>query len=352
MPCSTKNRRRRQGRCPIERPELSLVVPLHNEEDNVLPLYEAVVAALDPAGIRYEVVLVDDGSRDRTYELATGLARKDPRVQVIRFRRNFGQTAAMATGIRLSTGEIVATMDGDLQNDPLDIVDMLDLLHQGYDIVVGWRHKRQDATLRVLPSKVANWMIRRLMRTEVRDSGCSLKLYRGDLIRNVPLYADMHRFIPALASLAGARLAQIRVRHHPRKFGQSKYGYSRIFKVFLDLISIRFLLGFSRRPYAWVLGAAAPAMLVTLTIIGYTFWAGATHQGGVMVPLGVALLMLSLSVFIVTWGLLGLLIAGTGGLNLQNFASVAARLRDVAPRANRLNRDRLGPDSLAPEPTA
>lgn len=348
----------REGRCPIERPELSLVVPLHNEEDNVQPLYDAVVAALDPAAIRYELVLVDDGSRDRTYELATALARSDPRVQVIRFRRNFGQTAAMATGIRISTGEVVATMDGDLQNDPLDIVDMLELLHQGYDIVVGWRHKRQDATLRVLPSKVANWMIRRLMRTEVRDSGCSLKLYRGDLIRNVPLYADMHRFIPALASLAGARLAQIRVRHHPRKFGQSKYGYSRIFKVFLDLISIRFLLSFSRRPYAWVLGAAAPAMVLASAIFAYGLLAE-TPSHSMMVPMGVALLMSSLSIFIVTWGLLGLLIAGTGGLNLQNFASVAARLRDVAPRAIRTvtsrtetSRDRHGPDHLAPEPIA
>lgn len=309
-------------------------MPLHNEEDNVLPLYEAVVGALDPAAIRFELVLVDDGSRDRTHELAAGLASRDPRVSVIRFRRNFGQTAAMATGIRLSTGEIVATMDGDLQNDPLDIVDMLDVLHQGYDIVVGWRHKRQDATLRVLPSKVANWMIRRLMRTEVKDSGCSLKLYRGDLIRNVPLYADMHRFIPALASLAGARLAQIRVRHHPRKFGQSKYGYSRIFKVFLDLISIRFLLSFNRRPYAWVLGAAVPASVMTLLILGYTIWESAVGQS-VIVPLGVTLLMLSLSVFIVTWGLLGLLIAETGGLNLQNFASVAARLRDAGAQPER-----------------
>jgi glycosyltransferase involved in cell wall biosynthesis len=321
-----------EGSLPIERPDLSVVVPLHNEEDSVLPLYHAVLAALEPEPIRFELVLVDDGSRDRTYELAADLARQDPRVCVIKFRRNFGQTAAMASGIRHSSGQVVATMDGDLQNDPLDIVAMLALLHQGYDLVVGWRHKRQDATLRVLPSKVANWMIRRLMKTEVKDSGCSLKLYRGELIRNVPLYADMHRFIPALASLAGARLAQMRVRHHPRKFGVSKYGYSRIAKVFLDLISIRFLLGFSRRPYAWVLGTAAPAMLVGIWLMVLSLWTGAFLHSGFVVPLGVGLLMLSLSVFIVTWGLLGLLIAGTGDLNLQDFAKVAARLREASSK--------------------
>jgi glycosyltransferase involved in cell wall biosynthesis len=312
-------------------PELSVVVPLHNEEDNVRPLYEAVVEALEPAGLRFELVLVDDGSRDRTHERAAALAASDGRVSLIKFRRNFGQTAAMATGIRHSRGEVVATMDGDLQNDPRDIVEMLALLRQGYDLVVGWRHKRQDATLRVLPSKVANWMIRRVMRTEVKDTGCSLKLYRGDLIRNVPLYADMHRFIPALASLAGARLAQMRVRHHPRKFGESKYGYSRIIAVFLDLISIRFLLGFTRRPYAWVLAAAAPAMLLSLWAMGFGIWTGSISQWGYVVSLGVSLLLLSLSVFIVTWGLLGLLIAQTGGLNLQIFATIAARLGDAKP---------------------
>ena len=307
-------------------PELSVVVPVHNEEDNVVPLYEAVVAALEPTGTLFELVLIDDGSRDRTYALAAGLARDDPRVCVIKLRGNFGQTAAMAVGIRHSSGRSVATMDGDLQNDPRDIPAMLALLGRDHDIVVGWRHKRQDDTLRVLPSKVANWMIRRIMRTQVKDTGCSLKVYRGELIRNVPLYADMHRFIPALASLAGARLAQVRVRHHPRRFGQSKYGYSRIFKVFLDLISIRFLLSFNRRPYAWVLGLATPSALLGTLILVNPLLGGGVFTTSPLISHAASLLLFSLSMVLVTWGLIGLLIAETGGRDLQEFAKVAARL--------------------------
>ena len=303
-----------------------MVVPLHNEEGNVAALHQAVVDALEPASIDFELVLVDDGSSDHTPALAADLARRDRRVCLIKLRRNFGQSAAMAVGIRHSGGELIVTMDGDLQNDPRDIPSMLALLRAGYDLVVGWRRKRHDATLRVLPSKVANWMIRRIMRTAVKDTGCSLKLYRGDLIRNVPLYSDMHRFIPALAGLAGARVAQMQVRHHPRTRGQSKYGYSRVVKVFLDLISIRFLLSFSHRPYAWVLGLAVPAAIAGAALVLFGFWQEAALGEDYIVPLGVGFLSLSLSLFSVTLGLIGVLIATTGGLDLQQFAQVAAQL--------------------------
>ena len=308
--------------------DLSVVVPLHNEEDNVIPLYEAVVAALDPAVGCFELVLIDDGSHDQTYPLAIDLAKRDPRVAVIKLRGNFGQTAAMAIGIRHSLGRCVATMDGDLQNDPCDIPAMLAMLGDDYDLVVGWRHQRQDATLRVLPSKVANWMIRRIMRTQVKDTGCSLKVYRGELIRHVPLYADMHRFIPALASLAGARLGQMQVRHHPRKFGQSKYGYSRIIKVFLDLISIRFLLSFNQRPYAWVLKLALPSAIFGLISLLTPIMGASVFTEGPLVSRSVSVLMFSLSVVLVIGGLVGLLIAETGSRDLQEFAKVAARLSE------------------------
>jgi len=307
------------------------VVPLHNEEANVAPLYAAVVDALQSAGIDFELILVDDGSRDGTSRLAAGLAHGDNRVCLVRLRRNFGQTAAMAVGIRTSRGRLVATMDGDGQNDPTDIPAMVALIEAGSDIVVGWRRKRQDSRLRVIPSKIANWMMRRIMRTSVKDTGCSLKVYRGNLIRNVPLYSDMHRFIPALAGLAGARLAQMQVKHHARMWGHSKYGYSRIGKVFLDLISIRFLLSFSKRPYAWVLGLAVPFSAVGVAAILVGFWHAILWREDDVVLLGVGLLAGSLAVFTVMWGLIGLLIAETSASNLQQFARVAAELsqRDV-----------------------
>lgn len=309
----------------LARPELSVVVPLYNEQDNLLPLYEAVVEALAAERIGFQIVLVDDGSRDGTAALGAHLARRDPRVCFIKLRRNFGQTTAIAVGIRQSSGRLVATIDGDGQNDPRDIPEMLARLREGHDLVAGWRRRRQDATLRVLPSKVANWMIRRFLGTGVKDTGCSLKVYRGDLIRNVPLYADMHRFIPTLASLAGARMAQMPVRHRPRQFGRSNYGFSRIFKVCLDLISLRFLLSFTGRPYAWMLSVAAPSLVVGNAFVLLGLWRH-TMELSYVVALGIGVLLLSIPVFTVTWGLVGLLIAQTGGQSLQHFALVATRL--------------------------
>ena len=173
-------------------------------------------------------------------------------LRVVKFRRNAGQTAAMAAGIDHARGEVLITMDGDLQNDPQDIPLFLAKIAEGYDLVVGWRHDRQDHWSRVLPSKVANWLIGKVTGVPIKDNGCSLKAYRADLIKNIPLYNEMHRFIPAMASLAAPRIAQIKVRHHARRFGQSKYGFSRIYKVFVDLVTIRSILSFSRRPATWL----------------------------------------------------------------------------------------------------
>jgi glycosyltransferase involved in cell wall biosynthesis len=230
-------------------PDLSVIVPLYNEEESVVPLHEAIVGALDPLGMNYEILFVDDGSRDATFRKASEIARGDPRLRVIKFRRNCGQTPAMSAGIDHARGKILITMDGDLQNDPADIPKFLNKIAEGNDIVCGWRHKRQDKLIsRKIPSMVANWIIGKITGVPIKDNGCSLKAYRADIIKSIPLYSDMHRFIPAMTSMAGTSVAQLRVNHSPRRFGVSKYGISRIYKVIIDLLVIKTLLAFSSRP--------------------------------------------------------------------------------------------------------
>ena len=230
-------------------PALSVIVPLYNEEESIGPLYAAIVAAVEPMGMPYEVLFVDDGSRDRTFAKARQLAEADPRLRVIRFRKNYGQTPAMVAGIEHARGAVLVTMDGDLQNDPGDIPKFLEKIDEGYDIVCGWRHKRQDKLVsRKIPSAVANWIIGKITGVPIKDNGCSLKAYRGDVIKSIPLYSDMHRFIPAMTSLAGTNVAQIKVNHSPRRFGVSKYGISRIYKVIIDLLVIKTLIAFSSKP--------------------------------------------------------------------------------------------------------
>jgi glycosyltransferase involved in cell wall biosynthesis len=226
--------------------KLSVIVPFYNEQDSIAPLYAAIVDAVGPLQIAFEMVFVDDGSKDQTPERARELARQDSRVRVVRFRRNYGQTAAMAAGIEYAQGEILVTMDGDLQNDPRDIGEFLHKIDAGYDIVVGWRFQRQDKLIsRKIPSVIANWLIGKVTGIPIKDNGCSLKAYRASVIKNIPLYSEMHRFIPAMASIAGIRIAEVKVRHHARQFGASKYGLSRIYKVLLDLMVIKTLASFA-----------------------------------------------------------------------------------------------------------
>jgi glycosyltransferase involved in cell wall biosynthesis len=230
-------------------PDLSVIVPLYNEEESVGPLHEAIVAALDPLGLEYEILFVDDGSRDATFRKASEFAMKDQRLRVIKFRRNYGQTPAMAAGIDHARGRILVTMDGDLQNDPADIPMFLKKIAEGNDIVCGWRHKRQDKLIsRKIPSIIANRIIGRITGVPIKDNGCSLKAYRAEIIKSVPFYSDMHRFIPAMTSLAGTKVAEIKVNHRARKFGVSKYGISRIYKVIIDLLVIKTILMFSGKP--------------------------------------------------------------------------------------------------------
>ena len=201
--------------------DLSVIVPLFNEEESLEPLYHAIKSVLTTLAFEHELIFVDDGSRDNTFTIASRLAQADHRLRVIKFRRNYGQTPAMAAGIEHARGEVLITMDGDLQNDPRDIPVFLEKLKEGYDIVVGWRYNRQDKLItRKIPSRIANWLIGKITGVPIKDNGCSLKAYRASLIKNIPLYSEMHRFIPAMTSLAGTRIAEVKVNHHARRYGQ------------------------------------------------------------------------------------------------------------------------------------
>jgi glycosyltransferase involved in cell wall biosynthesis len=258
---------------------LSVVVPIKDERENLKPLHERLRAALDPLSLAYEVVFVDDGSVDGSFGVLEGLAALDPRVKVVRLRRNFGQTAALQAGIDWSCGEVLVTMDGDLQNDPADIPRLLGKLAEGYDAVLGLRANRQDRLLlRKVPSWVANWLIRKVTGLTVKDMGCTLRALRRDLAESLPLYGEMHRFVPVLCQQQGARLAQVEVTHHPRRAGQTKYGLSRTVRVLLDLITIKFLGSYLTRPMH-VFGTAglvsmALGVLSLLLTAAMKWWSG------------------------------------------------------------------------------
>jgi glycosyltransferase involved in cell wall biosynthesis len=229
--------------------DLSIVIPVYNETENLQELYDRLTTALTRIKKSYEIIFVDDGSNDDSFEVLRHLAQLDPNLRAIRFRRNFGQTAAMSAGFDQACGDVIIPMDADLQNDPLDIERLLDKLDEGYDVVSGWRADRKDGfILRRLPSILANRLIARLTGVHLHDFGCTLKAYRREVIENINLYGELHRFIPVLAKLIGAEIAEIKVRHHPRTRGQSKYGISRTIRVILDLIMIKFLMSYSTRP--------------------------------------------------------------------------------------------------------
>ncbi|PWH18813.1 MAG: glycosyltransferase [Anaerolineae bacterium] len=250
---------------------ISIVIPIYNEEDN-LPLLKA---ALDTAlshlkGHSWEVILVDDGSTDASAEQIHQIAQADPEhVVAITLRRNFGQTAAIAAGIDHARGEVIVLMDADLQNDPLDIPLLVEKIEQGYDVVSGWRKNRQDAFLtRTLPSKIANWLISVVTGVHLHDYGCTLKAYRREVLTGFRLYGEMHRFIPAYASSVGARMVEIPVHHHPRKYGKAKYGLGRTFKVILDLFTVKFLMSYAQKPI-YVFGGAG-IVLMSLSVLTVT----------------------------------------------------------------------------------
>jgi glycosyltransferase involved in cell wall biosynthesis len=288
---------------------LSVILPAYNEAESVGPLYEATVRAVEPIGTSFEIIFVDDGSSDDTFGRCAALAAADRRVRVIKLRRNYGQTPAMVAGIDHARGTILITMDADLQNDPADIPLLVGRIEAGYDLVVGWRHQRQDRFLsRRFPSVIANWLIAKVTGVDIKDNGCSLKAYRAALIKNVPLYSEMHRFIPAMASMAGARIDQIKVRHHARRFGTSKYGLSRIYKVIFDMIAIKTLLVFVRRPGAFFVGTGCFAGLLTILFLVLAMSdAYDMVQQPTVVLMGVAALLGSLALFLFFGGMVSYL---------------------------------------------
>jgi glycosyltransferase involved in cell wall biosynthesis len=259
-------------------PYLSLIVPVYNEEQNLPLLYDEVVAALKPIKKDWELILVDDGSRDKSMGVLKQIASKDKKhVRVVQFRRNFGQTAAIAAGIDFASGEIIVLLDADLQNDPADIPMLLAKLDEGYDIVSGWRKDRKDNGLtRTLPSNAANWLISQVTGVHLHDFGCTLKAYRRDALAGFRLYGEMHRFIPVFAHSVGARITELPVHHHARQFGKSKVGLERTIKVLLDLFTVKFLLTYSNKPIYLFGGAgvilSALGMLDLFYLFIRTFW--------------------------------------------------------------------------------
>ena len=291
--------------------DLSIIVPTYDEQDNVEPLYQALMATVPALGRSFEIIFVDDGSRDQTFERLAALAANDHRVRVIKLRRNYGQAPAMAAGIDHARGRVLVTMDADLQNDPADIGHLLAKLEEGYDLVVGWRHERQDKWLsRKLPSVLANRLIALMTGVDVKDNGCTLKAFRADLIKRVRLYGELHRFIPAMTSTVGCQLAEVKVRHHPRRFGASKYGLSRIYRVLLDIVTIKTLITFARRPLFCFFSIAAGALLVSaaFTLLSILF-----IGDSVVVFMSVAILGGSLALFLGSAGVVTSLVSQYGG---------------------------------------
>jgi len=322
--------------------DLSVVVPLFNEEDNVELLHQRISDALQDTEFDYEILFVDDGSSDRTLERAIAITDADRRLRVVEFRANYGQTPAMAAGIDLAKGEIIATMDGDLQNDPSDIPSMLREMDSETHMVVGWRKNRQDKLLtRKIPSWIANRLIGKVTGVPIRDNGCSLKLYRASVIKRVPLYAEMHRFIPAMASITGARVKEVAVNHHAREFGTSKYGLSRVYKVLLDLLSVKTVVGFAQRPLLWFGLLATPFLIASLFAITVSVTPLFLAGGKIILPVaGVGLMFGAVGMFLIMGGAVGELVYVTGNLDLSEYSRLLAADRTHPPQGlSKLNTD-------------
>jgi len=302
------------SRGPEDSLGVSIVIPMYNEVENAEMLYLRLRPVLDQLERSSEIVLIDDGSTDGTYEVLLHLHDQDERVRIVRLRRNFGQSAGFAAGFDVARGEVIITMDGDLQNDPEDIPRLLVKIDEGYDVVSGWRINRRDKTLtRKMPSRMANALISKVTGVKLHDYGCSLKAYRREVVRNVKLYGELHRFIPALASWMGIRIIEIPVNHFPRQFGRSKYGLNRTIRVFLDLLTVKFLLDYATRPLQ-IFGLAGLVcfgvgllMGVYLTVQRLVFHQGLRDRPALLL----VILLIMLGVQLITMGLLGEIVVRT-----------------------------------------
>ena len=293
--------------------DLSVVVPLYNEEESLPHLVNQLISALRPAGETFELVLVDDGSSDRTAEVLAQVSSNVPEVVAVLLRKNYGQTAAMAAGFDVAGGEVIVSLDGDLQNDPADIPMLLAKLREGYDLVSGWRHQRQDAALqRKLPSRMANRLIGRVTGVRLHDYGCSLKAYRREVLADMRLYGELHRFLPALAFIEGARITEVKVNHRARQFGSSKYGIDRTFRVLMDLLTVWFMKRFLTRPmYVFGFGGL---IAIAASLIASTYLLAIKVMGGdianrPLLTLAVVLGLAGIQLF--CFGLLGELLIRT-----------------------------------------
>lgn len=299
--------------------DLSVVIPIYNEEDSVKPLYDALVNSLDPLNLNYEIILVDDGSLDNTPNNARDIALTDSRLKVVRLKRNYGQTTGLHAGFQTASGKIIVTMDGDLQNDPTDIETMINKINEGYDIVLGWRHDRKDFFIsRKLPSKIANWLIRKVTGIPVKDNGCAIRAYRAEVVEKFPMYSEMHRLMPVITALSGAKFAQIKVKHHPRKFGHSKYGLSRIYKVLIDMTALKIIFSFFHLPlYGFGIFAAIFGMLsliaIVIGIMNIIFNPGYS----LVVIMGSSLLLGSLGMFLAFLGVISEMVYKTGDIKIE-----------------------------------
>ncbi len=294
----------------------SVVVPVMNEEENVELLYDRITEVLRKMRKPYEIIMVDDGSTDQTFSILKSLHEKDSNLKVVKFRRNFGQSAAMAAGFERTRGRVVISMDGDLQNDPKDIPALVSKLEEGHDIVAGWRKNRMDKMLiRKVPSKLANKIIRFFTGVKLHDTGCSLKVYRSEIIHKIRLYGEMHRFIPALARIEGASIAEMVVDHHPRQFGESKYNLTRTFRVIMDLTTLNFFIKYLNRPihffgmFSFLFNISGVAAMLACFYLVLT---GAYDFAGINVLVALAFLLLTSGFLFVFYGLIASLVVKTG----------------------------------------
>ncbi len=277
-------------------PYLSIVVPVFNEAENLRPLFQAINDALD--GLSYEIIFIDDGSKDGSVEILFEISQEASNiVSVIQFRRNFGQTAAIAAGLDYSAGEIIVLLDADLQNDPADIPMLVEKIDEGYDVVSGWRVDRKDTLItRTIPSRMANWLISAVTGVKLHDYGCTLKAYRRDVFEGFRLYGEMHRFIPAYAGSVGARITEVPVQHHPRRFGETKYGLSRTIKVLLDLFTVKFLISYGHKPIYLFGGAGilliVPSALTLLFLVVRRLWLGISILGSPLLQLSTMIMIM------------------------------------------------------------
>lgn len=322
--------------------DLTFVVPVHNEESNLAPLHDEIRRTIDPLGPRAEVIYVDDGSTDASYARLREIRASDPRVRVVKFRANFGQTPALAAGFEAARGAVVVTLDADLQNDPADVPRLLAELDKGFDVVSGWRrHRREPLFTRRLPSKIANKIIAALTGIPLHDSGCTLKVYRSGVVKNLPLYAEAHRFLPAIASIRGARVSELAVADRPRRFGRSKYGIGRTIRVLFDLLKVRVLVRFSSRPLHWFGLGALPAfalgflfLVANLLSVRWGPFGGSGATGRethdvIVVYVTSALLFFSLGIHFLLMGLLGeLAVKASRGRRVAVLDSILAEIHE------------------------